>query len=581
MKHLRYIVFIGLTLLLTSLAIPIEVYGRAPLSLYLLTPDDSVATVTTTGTDLAFYDDYPFIILVNTDEDVNLIDLSDDDFLDKAGRVVFKVNRYDVFTNDSLLGLLENVIIPRINSDSLRARRLVVRGAASPEGPVSNNRMLGRRRVEALANFLRARLSVPVDEDSFTSEAVTEDYRLLLAMMRRANDPAYDEVKALCDIHLPRYEFSLLKRKMQRLQGGRLWVRLLRTYFPDLRAARVVLFLEKPAQPISPIGPIGPISPKDTIAQPSWTPEPSGSYTAYGAEVVIPRREILSVKTNLLLDAAYMPGYDRWCPIPNIAVEYYPLKGHFTYGASFDCPWWQHYWDYKFFQFRNYQLETRYYLKASTPSKPSKASKPSKPSTPSRASKPAGTYDFYGSFEDYWAKESPEALEARAAIAAADAANGLEAIDGTEALGGLDASYKAPAFSGLYFSAYTHAALYGICFGERRGWVGEGAGAGLGIGYVMPISRNGHWRLEFSAQAGIFLTKYDPYQFENPVNPNYRDHLYYYKWTGDADLFKKRQYRFTWLGPTRIGITLSYDLLYRRVQKKGVSFKSTERRAHE
>ena len=63
------------------------------------------------------------------------------------------------------------------------------------------------------------------------------------------------------------------------------------------------------------------------------------------------------------------------------------------------------------------------------------------------------------------------------------------------------------------------------------------------------------------------------------MNPNYRDHLYYYKWTGDADLFKKRQYRFTWFGPTRVGITLSYDLLYRRVQKKGVSFKSTERRA--
>jgi hypothetical protein len=82
-------------------------------------------------------------------------------------------------------------------------------------------------------------------------------------------------------------------------------------------------------------------------------------------------------------------------------------------------------------------------------------------------------------------------------------------------------------------------------------------------------------------QAGFFRCKYDPYQFENPVNPAYRDGLYYYKWTQRPSLFKKRQYRWNWIGPTRIGITLSYDLLYRRIEKKGVSFKSTERRAHE
>jgi hypothetical protein len=60
------------------------------------------------------------------------------------------------------------------------------------------------------------------------------------------------------------------------------------------------------------------------------------------------------------------------------------------------------------------------------------------------------------------------------------------------------------------------------------------------------------------------------------VNPAYRDGLYYYKWTQKPELFKKRQYRWNWIGPTRVGITLSYDLLYRRIQKKGVSFKSNE-----
>ena len=121
-----------------------------------------------------------------------------------------------------------------------------------------------------------------------------------------------------------------------------------------------------------------------------------------------------------------------------------------------------------------------------------------------------------------------------------------------------------------------HAGLYGICFDADRGWEGEGAGGGLGIGYVMPLTKTGHWRLEFGAQVGFFTTKYDPYQFENPVNPSYRDGLYYYKWTQKPSLFKKRQYRWNWIGPTRVGITLSYDLLYRRIQKRGASFKSYE-----
>jgi len=98
------------------------------------------------------------------------------------------------------------------------------------------------------------------------------------------------------------------------------------------------------------------------------------------------------------------------------------------------------------------------------------------------------------------------------------------------------------------------------------------------VGYVVPLTRKGHWRLEFQLQAGFFRTKYDPYKYENPINPDYHDDLYYYKWTLEPDLFKKRQYRWNWLGPTRIGVTLSYDLLYRKNHKWGISLKNKERR---
>ncbi len=451
--------------------------------------------------DSTFYGHYPFIRFIDAQEDAGLVRLSDEDFLDKAGKVVFKINKYDVFTNDSLLRLLESEIIPRINKDSLRLRRLIVRGASSPEGPVPNNRMLGRRRSETLTSFLRARLSVPVDEQNFSSEVVTEDYRLLLVMMERAGDPAVGIVRSLCDRHLPRYEYTILKNKLKQLQGGILWRHLLKDYFPELRAARVVLVFDKPVEPTIPEVPETPENPEVDV--------PVDVPVSLNVPVKVPRREVLSIKTNMLLYGFYLPGgYNRWCPIPNIAVEYYPLHGHFTYGGSIDFPWWQSYNKFKFFEVRNYQLDTRYYFRS-------------------------GDID--------------------------------RRIPGDGA-----------AFRGWYLQGYINAGLFNICFDKDTGYEGEYLGAGVGAGYVLPLTRRGHWKLEFSLQVGFVYGIYDPYQFENLVNPDYHDKRYYYRWSGNADDFVARQYRFSWIGPTRVGITLSYDLLYLRWKKKGVSFRPSE-----
>ena len=244
-----------------------------------------------------------------------------------------------------------------------------------------------------------------------------------------------------------------------------------------------------------------------TYAQPTTTSD------AQITSDTLSRREFLSVKTNLLFYGIYMPGYNRWCPIPNIAVEYYPKQGHFTFGASFDMPWWQDYNAHKYFQVRNYQLETRYYLKGNkvTNHDTNKSNKLNKPN-----------------------------------------------------------------YAGVYLQGYLNGGIFGICFDADRGWVGEGLGVGIGTGYVMPLFGNSHWRLDLGLQAGFFRCKYDPYRYGNPVDPSYKDDLYYYKWTLNPSLFKKRQYRWNWIGPTRISMTLSYDLLYRRISKKGVSFNCKE-----
>lgn len=452
--------------------------------------------------DSSFYDRYSFIRFAESADEADMVRLTDDEFLDQAGRVVFRVNRFDVLTNDSLLKLLDEIIIPQVRRDSLRLLRMVLRGAASPEGPFENNRRLGTKRVEFLNRYTRERLDVPVVVAPFTTEVVIEDYRLLCAMMRRAGDSDYEYVQELCERYLPQGDFAPLKTKLQRAQGGRLWRRLLKEYFPELRATRLVLIFEKKAEPATDT--VEPVVPVET---PVAVVDSAIDQTIYTTEPLLvkkPRRELLAVKSNLLFDVAYVPGYNRWCPIPNVAIEYFPLHGHFTFGASLDFPWWQDYWAHKYFQVRNYQVEARYYLRSGDINR----------RTPGEGA----------------------------------------------------------AFRGLYFQAYAHAGLFDLCFDANRGWEGEMLGGGLGIGYVLPISKKGHWRLEFALQVGYIHGGYDPYQFENPVNPNYRDHLYYYKWTGKPADFRERQYRFNWIGPTRVGVTLSYDILYRRNHKKGVSF---------
>ena len=447
---------------------------------------------------LSFYDRYPFIRIVPPNSE--LAPVTDEEFFNTSARVIFPVNKFVLPKNDSLLRLLSGTIFPRINSDSLRLKKLLFRGAASPEGPLRWNRTLGNNRMNALYRFVRQHISTASADTLSQRDVDVEDYRTLCIMMRQAGDRDYGQVKALCDVYLAKDDLPTLKRKLMQVHQGRLWHRLLRTYYPKLRSARFVMILERPELSMPPQHIEASGLPYVLPSLPSVRPIPVPS--------LVHRRELLSVKTNVLLDLAYMPGYNRWCPIPNVAIEYYPLHGHFTFGASFDCPWWQDYEGHKYFQVRNYQLESRYYFRSG---------------------------DIRRNFPGQGA-----------------------------------------AFRGFYVQAYAHVALYGIMFDADNGWMGEGLGGGIGAGYVLPLSRDGHWRLEFQAQAGYFFTGYDPFQYENPVNPNYRDHLYYYKWTQKPALFKKRQYRFSWLGPTRVGITLSYDLLYRRVAKKGVSFRNWE-----
>ena len=490
----------------------------------------AVAATLIVLSDAAFYEKYSYIRFVESEDSIQL---TDEDFYDNCAKVVFPVNKYGLPKNDKTLEELEQVVLPHINADSLELVAIVIRGAASPEGPYLNNKRLSQNRAKALTDFITKRLTFNGLNDSvdnkkaLTPENITldydvEDYRSLCIAMKKIDDPDYEYVKGLCDKYLPNNDHDRLKRALMNARKGQLWKRLLRTYYPQLRSARIMLFFRKYQEPEPILPEPEPIKPDTLMADTVVTDLLEGDtiWEELPERPEEPRRKMLAVKTNLLLDFAYMPGYDRWCPIPNLALEYYPQSGHLTYGASLDMPWWQDYDAHKYFQGRNWQAEVRYYTKG--------------------AKAPTGAY-------------------------------------------GENEAYNKKAYTGFYLQGYVHGTVFGICFDENRGWVGEGAGAGIGAGYVMPITRSGHWKLELGVQLGYFYCKYDPYQYENPVNPAFRDNLYYYKWSQKPEYFKKRQYRWNWLGPTRVGITLSYDLLYRKknVHSSGLSLSNKERRSHE
>lgn len=372
---------------------------------------------------------------------------------------------------------------------------IIGRASASPEGSLQINTQLANARKASMNALLS---SYGINTNLIRYDVAPMDFPLMRALMKLRKDDYLPVVDSLMTQYAA--DVMLLKEAMIRQDRGKLWQHLYHNYFPSLRSVRIMAIKraekeEDKREEIERKENERKENEIEKIEEIEKTEKIEKEETE-GDE----RRELMSVKTNLLFDLAYMPGYNRFCPIPNVAIEYYPLRGHFTYGASFDGPWWKHYSKHKYFQLRNYQVHTRYYLRR-------------------------------GDIEE----RKPG---------------------------------KGAAFKGFFFSAYAHAYLYNICFSEKRGWEGEGWGAGIGAGYVMPIDRKERWRLEFGLQLGYLNTLYDPYQWRCPVDPGTDIDRYYYKWYGNAKDFKKRQHSYSWIGPTRVEITLSYDLIYRHKERK-------------
>lgn len=119
-------------------------------------------------------------------------------------------------------------------------------------------------------------------------------------------------------------------------------------------------------------------------------------------------------------------------------------------------------------------------------------------------------------------------------------------------------------FMGAYLGAYLNGNKYGIGLDRNKGWQGEGGGAGLSIGYTVPLNKRKNLRMEFMAAVGFYMTYYDKYVWGDPRNGDTSNDWYYYDTTLNKDQYKERNNKFTWFGPTNVGIQVTYDIIYRK-----------------
>ena len=427
------------------------------------------------------HEQFPFIVV--TPASVNTLpEFTDQEFYQYSTAVYFAVNKTDIRPDDPFFTLYREQILPMINNRHLQLRKVFIRGAASPEGPYENNMRLGCGRSEALLGKLLKELTFQyVDVDQEVS-CITEDYGYLCLLMEQASDPDYSLVKSIYD-ECGADELCC-KEKLMAANGGKLWSRLLKEYFPKLRAARLILWFSEPDMQHSHLTAQG----LQPVPELTWKEPADQSYLPVENQPLLfptaTRRHLIAARTNLVRDFLYMPGIG-FTPSPDLQFEYYPLAGHLTYNIGFTWSNLRNYDEHKFFQIRDAQVETRYYLR--------------------------GMGDFMGT----------------------------------------------------YIGAYGQFSVFGIGFDKKTGWEGGGAGAGLSVGHTLALNKRQNLRLEFMLAAGYFETRHDPYIYGNPFNGD-EDGLYYYDYLGSASEFKKRNHVMRWIGPTNIGIGLTYDIIYRK-----------------
>lgn len=436
--------------------------------------------------------------------------LSEKEFYDRAARMQFPVSSWKIDSLNPVYRQYRQDIYPWMQANGFKLRGIDLKGAASPEGPRGWNFTLGRERAMALIKAFGID-SIGHEKIDTTSVLVNRENLIedYQGLVRLLRDRK-DPLASYVEGAIRRHGTNTEALKAELKSNRRNWRHLLHDVFPALRASRLILYLEAP-----------------------WsTPWQTAQSFAPDAPQISQSTAAFPVVKPMLVESKAQQEPDRMPRRHVLALRTNLLYDFFYYP------------DYGFAPTPTFALE--YY--------------PLKGHVTYNARLMLADWERWSEHK-FWQVQDLT-LEARyyfhRRTAPKDAGKYANAV--------------ADRYKGFFLGAYIQGNRYGIGFAEKRGWEGEGIGGGLSLGYVLPICRSQRFRLEFTAAFGGYVTWYDPYIYGNPFTGE-KDGLYYYNTDLYSDKFVPRQHRLTWFGPTELGIHLTWDIFYRRIAKKGVSFR--------
>lgn len=399
----------------------------------------------------------PYIIVINDKEQLPTI--SDDDILNKGITITFKVNSSRFATNDPGFSKLRYAL-QNIPSNYTFCRLLVLRGSASPDGPVENNKMLAHRRARALADSLSHYVTLP--DSTIEERFINEDYDGLYNLVSASKNFKYKD-RVLAEIGNSDND-AVIKERLKAIDGGKAWHMLAQQFFPKLRATRVVMVVSKNPATVQP----EPVVAEPIVEKPAVVEQPAENNVAPDTTAILPPakeveetpediyvyRPWLAIKSNLLYDAALTP---------NIEIErWFGKNNHWSIMAEWNFPWWQWHNKERVYEVNEFGLELRHwFFKKPCPNSQEMVRDPE-----------TGKLRPKDSSNHWW-------------------------------------------LTGHFLALYVAGGYYDLEW-RYHGEQGDIYSAGITYGYAVRLSR--HWNMEFSASVGYLHSPYTHYEAEHHDN---------------------------------------------------------------
>jgi hypothetical protein len=225
--------------------------------------------------------------------------------------------------NGKKLDRLVNSLNTNVTDPTYKLQKVLIIGAASPEGSVEINKRLSEQRAKTLFDYISSKVYLPDSQREFRFEG--RDWKGLLRMVEAdENVPNRDEVitllkKIIDEVDSGESSARQLK-SLQTLRYGEPYWYMYQHLFPDLRRSELFLCYEKeiPEQEAKP------------APRPVVEPQAAEEVREEVAEAKMCRPFYMGIKNNIVYDAL---------GVPNIGAEFY-LGKNFSIVGNWQYAWW-------------------------------------------------------------------------------------------------------------------------------------------------------------------------------------------------------------------------------------------------